>query len=517
MPDPTFVNYSHPQDQNNRRNRQLVASYIGTHFRNRSRPSSRRVLSIEEASEPLGQAGDEPGIQAADFELPSEGPSNISARLPATTVPHDRHGLRSDPFYSYPIEFRQCIPAAVDYFLTFYGPAHVIRPEILSAEAGADILHQYFQYALQNALMFEALIALSQANLTVHQWTNGPDQDALYHYNQALRRLRDLLDREQDYSQDSILFAIIALMGVDVGGPQQFDYNWTLTLFQYLNNDLTAFEMHLGGLRKIVDLRGGLDNLGWPLILRPYLLGLERFWAYMSKHSQTLQASIAQGHNVSLLELSHHTPIANFADMISVLPPGFRTMALNNRLSQPVLTLLHRITTEAEHIIQINPSYGSSTVNATNMQEAEHCAQLLTSSDLTFIDRASCIGLLVVIMDSSRTERFSGYYDQQLQMHAEEIRLSNEVFQDADLSDFYLWVALDIVGTMVPPRRPALPENYQADTRFTLLLAVLQNYGDLSWEEVLTVLKRFFFTARCVESWHNSWELGFRHLNEDSS
>ncbi|KIV81687.1 hypothetical protein PV11_03857 [Exophiala sideris] len=500
MPDPTFVNYSHPQDQNNRRNRQLVASYIGTHFRNRSRPASRRASSIEEGSEPVIRVGDQPGIQAADFELPREGPSSISARLPATTVPHDRHGLRSDPFYSYPIEFRQCIPAAVDYFLTFYGPAHVIRPELLSAEAGAVILNQYFQYALQNALMFEALIALSQANLTVHQWTNGPDQDALYHYNQALRRLRDLLDREQDYSQDSVLFAIVALMGVD-----------------YLNNDLTAFEMHLGGLRKLVDLRGGLDNLGWPLILRPYLLGLERFWAYMSKHSQTLQGSIAQRHNVSLLEPSHHTPVANFTEMISVLPPGFRTMALNNRLSEPVLTLIHRITTEAEHIIQINPSYGSSTVNATNMQEAEHCAQLLTSTDLTFIDRASCIGLLVVIMDSSRTERFSGYYDQQLQMHAEEIRLSNEIFQDADLSDFYLWVALDIVGTMVPPRRSALPENYQADTRFTLLLAVLRKYGHLSWEEVLAVLKRFFFTARCIESWHNSWELGFRHLNEEPS
>jgi hypothetical protein len=28
---------------------------------------------------------------------------------------HDRHGFRSDPFSAYPIEFRECIPAAVDY------------------------------------------------------------------------------------------------------------------------------------------------------------------------------------------------------------------------------------------------------------------------------------------------------------------------------------------------------------------------------------------------------------------
>ncbi|KAI1608489.1 hypothetical protein EDD36DRAFT_448313 [Exophiala viscosa] len=499
MPDPTFVNYSHPQDQNDRRNRQLVASYIGTHFRNRSRPATRRVSSVGKASSPEGQVGDPPRTQAAYFEPPNQGPSSTSAQLPTFTVPHDRHGLRSDPFYSYPIEFRQCIPAAVDYFLTFYGPAHIIRPELLSAEAGAVLLNQYFQYALQNALMFEALIALSQANLTVHQWNNGSDPDALYHYNQTLRRLRDLLDREQDYTQDAVLFAIVALMGVD-----------------YLNNDLAAFETHLGGLRKIVELRGGLDQLGWPLVLKPYLLGLERFWAYMSKHSQQRDTLTAQRHNAIPPMPSDRPPIANLEEIASILPPGFRTMAMNNRLSEPVLMLIHRVVTQGEHILQISPSYGSSSINATNMQEAEHCARLLTDSDVTFIDRASCIGLLVVIMDSSRTERLSGYYDQQLQMHAEEIRVSQEMFQDADQSDLYLWVALDTVGTMVPPRRPALPENYEADARFELLLAVVQQYRHLSWDEVLTVLKKFFFTARCIESWYNSWTLALRHLGETS-
>lgn len=59
----------------------------------------------------------------------------------------------------------------------FYGPAHIIRPEVLSAEAGAVILQQDFQYALQNSLMYEALIALAQANLTIqHRLTNGPEK-----------------------------------------------------------------------------------------------------------------------------------------------------------------------------------------------------------------------------------------------------------------------------------------------------------------------------------------------------
>jgi hypothetical protein len=87
---------------------------------------------------------------------------------------------------------------------------------VLSAEAGAIVLRQYFQYALQNSLMFEALIALAQANLTAHRWSNGPDKDALFHYSRSLQRLREVLSQQHGYAQDAILFAIIALMGVDV-------------------------------------------------------------------------------------------------------------------------------------------------------------------------------------------------------------------------------------------------------------------------------------------------------------
>ena len=100
--------------------------------------------------------------------------------------------------------------------LQFYGPAHIIRPEVLSAEEGAIVLQQYFRYALQNSLMFEALIALAQANLTVHQWVDGPDKDALFHYSRSLQRLREVISEQDGYTQDSVLFAIIALMGVDV-------------------------------------------------------------------------------------------------------------------------------------------------------------------------------------------------------------------------------------------------------------------------------------------------------------
>lgn len=249
MPEPTFINYTHPSERSNRQNRRTVASYIGTHYRNRSKPSARNRVKIQNpptsTSQPSqavfsGIGGDLHkefnSLPIRRRKSPRPPISASKQHSPATkleVVAHDRHGFRSDPFNAYPIEFRACIPAAIDFckyyssdgiqltdkiiVVGFYGPAHVIRPEVLSLKTGTVVLQRYFQYALQESVMFEAIIALSQANLTIQTWgSNGPDKDAMYHYSHAVHRLRKVLLEQDGYVKDSVLFAIVALMGVDV-------------------------------------------------------------------------------------------------------------------------------------------------------------------------------------------------------------------------------------------------------------------------------------------------------------
>lgn len=38
-------------------------------------------------------------------------------------------------------------------------------------------------------------------------------------------------------------------------------------------NDLAAYNMHVNGVRRIVALRGGLDNLGWEGFLKISAIG----------------------------------------------------------------------------------------------------------------------------------------------------------------------------------------------------------------------------------------------------
>jgi hypothetical protein len=102
----------------------------------------------------------------------------------------------------------------IDFY--FYAPINVLRPDLYSPEEATKIVHGHFQHAIEDPLMFESLISLSRANLTIKDWNRGrPDESTLYHYCNAIKNLREAVSSEK-LTSDSILFAIIALMNVDV-------------------------------------------------------------------------------------------------------------------------------------------------------------------------------------------------------------------------------------------------------------------------------------------------------------
>lgn len=128
MRNPTFINYRHPSEQSNRQNRRTVASYIGTHYRNRSRPSARKALNPNDPPTSTPPAvfsdsgddihGEHPSLPIRRQKSPRRPTTASNQHLPAPNleiVVHDKHGFRSDPFNAYPIEFRACIPAAIDF------------------------------------------------------------------------------------------------------------------------------------------------------------------------------------------------------------------------------------------------------------------------------------------------------------------------------------------------------------------------------------------------------------------
>lgn len=101
--------------------------------------------------------------------------------------------------------------------LHFYASVHLLRPELFTPEKGTQAIESHFRYALEDPLMFDSLVSMSRANLTIKDWqSNFIDEKTLQHYGNAVVRLRDVVSAQQSSFDDSVLFAIVGLMNVDV-------------------------------------------------------------------------------------------------------------------------------------------------------------------------------------------------------------------------------------------------------------------------------------------------------------
>jgi hypothetical protein len=107
-----FINYAGDGQQVDPELKTQVSRYIGTHFRNRSKPSGRRI------------SGYRPFQHFISTGLVSKDRSAAKSRDASPSIPsilyHDRAGLRQNPFLSYPARSSPAVDQAVDHCTHFY-------------------------------------------------------------------------------------------------------------------------------------------------------------------------------------------------------------------------------------------------------------------------------------------------------------------------------------------------------------------------------------------------------------
>lgn len=363
--------------------------------------------------------------------------------------------------------------------------------------------------------MFEAIVTLAHANLSIHRWTKyGGDRLTLYHYGRAIAKLRRAISDDLEYREDAILFSIMALMGVD-----------------YLLNNLVAFHANLVGLRGLVALRGGLDALGWPTLLKPWILALESFWSYLSH-----QSHLVKGRGFTTVTPTGLTdtpsifrsinPVQKIEEIFPKLPIGFRPLAEKRRLGLDVLNLIHQMAGLDLLLYHAPPSAfihhdgvrkftsfrtreGHEITVASNLQLCEQLARLLADPNLTFLEKVCCIGIFIILLGSTRSEQLSPIYFTQLQHHAGELLEITLDDDDPAARDLVAWAIFTLASTMVPFRLSASPKIYQGDLRFALAVKVVSHFSaNRTWKEMRESLCLFLSCDACLGTWKNVWDLG---------
>lgn len=381
--------------------------------------------------------------------------------------------------------------------------------------------------------MFEAIVALSRANLTVSAWSDHrPDSQTLYHYGSAVARLRELIASQDTHAatEDSVLFAIVALMGID-----------------FLKNDMLAFQAHLAGLRHLVKLRGGLDALGWPTLLEPSIKGLETFWTYICSTPHLLPPNMITT-VPSQPFLARNPPATKgpclppLTEQIASLPKGFRRLAESGRLSPIVISLLFQANRFDIHLHHhpghkhltrygspIRASHaaftsrrGTPTHNASNLSLTELTAAVLVEKSLTRLERLVCLSLLTVLMGCTRTEKLAKLVAAQMRLCVVEALAFPLRADDPIERDFVAWVSLilgagsgidegadidDMWGGHGCGSHDPWFKGWKGDPRLTAVRRVVEHFrGWRSLEEVQSeIVQGFIWTDYCAETISENW------------
>jgi hypothetical protein len=518
-----FVNYTHPKDQTDKAHKKQVAQYIGTHFRNRSRPTRRHVA----ANRPGWEFQSNATVDECHV-LHQRKPSREQARLQALTVPRDRSGIREDPFAAYPIPQGRGVGRAVDHcksavlyvtasskdaVITSYAPSHLLRPEIIDPQGGATAIRNYFQYALNHEVMFQATVALALADATANTWTDDyASPDVLYHYGRSLSTLRRSLEDAQALRDDALLFAIMALIGID-----------------YLLNDLHSLGAHLQGLRHVINLRGGLEAVGFPLLLKPAVLSVESFYSYIYQQPHLLPSGSA--HPVLSAGIEDPVPEEDeIQNMLQVIPAGYHTLLGRSPQSPKILSIVFNLAetdTQLQHDMPTSFAYREGVrkflnFNTTSGQpvtvaSALHCcgelAKLLVGPEMSQVERSCCIAMFIYLLGFSRSEQLSSVYFTQLQHHTQELLDMPLRDEDQEGTELIGWAMFVVSSTLLPITARGGMGGDNADKRYALALRTVEYFSrQRTWDMMAVTLQDFIWNDTCMISWKNLWDTATNHL-----
>ncbi|KAL3489224.1 hypothetical protein BJX62DRAFT_209763 [Aspergillus germanicus] len=176
---------------------------------------------------------------------PSQSPTPPDCDMTALTANHMFQAwvLQSpDIPMSYPVSFRWYIPRLLKQFSEGLG---VSRLPVDPNSTAYHIQTVWIRGAITDPALFHATLYAGASHFDL---SRGERQSSitLYHQAEAIRLINERLSDPESAVDDRTLIAVTPL-----------------ALFADLNGDRAAADIHREGLRKLVQLRGGLDRLGF--------------------------------------------------------------------------------------------------------------------------------------------------------------------------------------------------------------------------------------------------------------
>jgi hypothetical protein len=303
-----------------------------------------------------------------------------------------------------------------------------------------------------------------------------PSSAVIYHRGNALKMLRQALVKPNVEVEDAILFTVVALLAFDM-----------------IYMDWTSFEAHLKGLRQLIKIKGGADNLGWHGWLSSTYTWAELCW-------QDRKIEIAKQHSQEALEaLTYpaHPYFPTLCATISALPEGFRDLALSSTLSLQVIHHLDKVTQWMKILVQ-SPAEecDSNSAYLEELQLAHQTRILLQTCSLTQEENLACVGTIGFIITHDDRVQNDRHPKGLTDFIPDPECLSSEI----QLRNVTLWMALVVAAAEHNGPTPLQSQLALLDH------VVAQNWYGNDWAHIQAMVSSFFCTEGLERRWKICWE-----------
>ncbi|KAL4920582.1 hypothetical protein BDW62DRAFT_198884 [Aspergillus aurantiobrunneus] len=190
-------------------------------------------------------------------------PCARSITTPALPLPRPLGGLRGDPFRSYPVAWRPFLPQLVDHYLMSMA---VDIPELDQPGNRGLLRTDWFPLTMSEPSLFLVIMLLAASHhASVQTGSTEMKMQLLSLRCEAIQAVNRSLERESSGVSDALIGAIAKMAS-----------------YEAMYGNRCNYKIHMQGLQRAVELRGGLFALGLGGLLRRIVIWIDRNGSFLT-------------------------------------------------------------------------------------------------------------------------------------------------------------------------------------------------------------------------------------------
>ncbi|KEF54527.1 uncharacterized protein A1O9_09694 [Exophiala aquamarina CBS 119918] len=395
-------------------------------------------------------------------------------------------GYRVDPFTPYPVTNpSRGVRYMVDYYTQIWAPQQASASSLISGRN--TLVTLVLPLALQNAMLFEATIAMTRAAWVIRRGSEPfNDKMLLRHRGYAMEELRNSLSG----SGQSVSAYVLLTMS-------------TLLTMNYMINDTVSFRVHLQALEKMLE---SLKSEETEILhfVRGRVLAFGVLASFLQAHQPRYATRINElGHRISTLTYPGHPFPSDLCEVASKLPEGFSEVALSRSIATEFISFLAKLT----ELVKWMPLTQARRVNGPQpgltMQRAIYDLQCLSALSLTSVEGQIVRATLAFCLHVYNELSFRIPLARPLKPLLESFNEHNEIPRQPWLQRCLLWSAI-VTASAWDTQVDAQPRTHVVLDKMMRLLPEA-NY----WEETKELMQKFFWLDSLQDQWEICWRAAY--------